>query len=454
MRRICLIASLAVLLAACGSKGEVKPEPPDSAMEKAVKAPLVDLNLLRRKIPDILRDARRAPYRMPDIATCDTMGLEIRNLDIALGVDLDRQILGKDGDSLAARGAEEAGDAATDAVKDLTTGWIPYRGWVRRLTGAERHSRELSRHIAAGLTRRAFLKGLGQSQGCVPPAAPAAPGRLYATWRLVLTRPAPWVTRDRVTTDGGGAAMPLDLRLLGRSVVLEEDALTGPHPLVCEDGRIERVESPAEGLFEGGLPTPADHAARNLGFTAFPVETLRFTCANASFDLHRIDGDTLALALDDQIWVLSSTVGTHAASGDGGSPEGIVQQLLEQHFGRPMEFSRQALADLRRYLHADLGAAIDHYFARLILEDEAPPISGDPFTDAQDFPTRFSVDAATVIGDTATVPVRFADAWRQNQVIYQLKLSADGWRIVDLRFRHGARLTERLGEDASGGARP
>lgn len=442
-----LIASLAVLLTACGSRGEVKPEPPDSAMEKAVKAPLVDLNLLRKKIPDVLRDARRAPYRMPDIATCDTLGLEIHNLDIALGADLDQRIIGNGTDTLAAKGAEEAGDAAADALKDLTTGWIPYRGWVRRLTGAERHSRELSRHIAAGLARRAYLKGLGQSQGCVPPAAPAAPWRLHATWRLVQTRPAPWVV-----TDGTEPDTPLDRRMLGQSVVLEEDALTGPHPLVCEDAGIERIESPPEGLFEGGLPAPADLAARNLGFTAFPVETLRVACANASFDLHRIDGDTLAFALDNQIWILASTVGTHAALKDGGSPEGVVQQLLEQHFAGPMEFSREALADKRAYVHADLGAAIDHYFANVILEDEVPPINGDPFTDSQDYPARFAVDAGTVLGDLATVPVRFADAWRQYRVIYHLKLTADGWRVFDLQFRHGARLTDLLREDAVEGA--
>lgn len=55
---------------------------------------------------------------------------------------------------------------------------IPFRGWVRKLTGAERYSRKVSAAIAAGAIRRAYLKGLGQAAGCAAPAAPrTAPAR-------------------------------------------------------------------------------------------------------------------------------------------------------------------------------------------------------------------------------------------------------------------------------------
>ena len=52
---------------------------------------------------------------------------------------------------------------------------IPFRGWVRRLTGAERYSREVAAAIAAGTIRRAYLKGLGAAAGCSAPAAPRTP---------------------------------------------------------------------------------------------------------------------------------------------------------------------------------------------------------------------------------------------------------------------------------------
>jgi hypothetical protein len=43
---------------------------------------------------------------------------------------------------------------------------------VRKLDGAERHSKEVAAAIAAGSVRRAFLKGVGQALGCQAPAAP------------------------------------------------------------------------------------------------------------------------------------------------------------------------------------------------------------------------------------------------------------------------------------------
>jgi hypothetical protein len=38
-------------------------------------------------------------------------------------------------------------------------------------TGAESHARKLAMAIITGTARRAYLKGLGQAEGCSPPAA-------------------------------------------------------------------------------------------------------------------------------------------------------------------------------------------------------------------------------------------------------------------------------------------
>jgi hypothetical protein len=50
---------------------------------------------------------------------------------------------------------------------------VPFRGWVRKLSGAERYSKEVAAAIAAGTVRRAYLKGLGEAKGCAAPAAPS-----------------------------------------------------------------------------------------------------------------------------------------------------------------------------------------------------------------------------------------------------------------------------------------
>jgi hypothetical protein len=72
------------------------------------------------------------------------------------------------------RGAELLGSVAADSVRTSTEGVLPFRRWVRRLTGAERYSKEVTAAIAAGTVRRSFLKGVGLARGCASPASPVA----------------------------------------------------------------------------------------------------------------------------------------------------------------------------------------------------------------------------------------------------------------------------------------
>lgn len=141
-----------------------------------MSAPLEDLNLVRTKIPEVLIEAGKDPYRLPADAACKAIIAEVALLDEALGPDLDAPELSSD-QNLLEKGKSVAGDTAIDALRDTTQGVIPFRGWVRKLTGAERHSREVANAIVAGFVRRAYLKGLGGSQGCEAPAAPLRPGQ-------------------------------------------------------------------------------------------------------------------------------------------------------------------------------------------------------------------------------------------------------------------------------------
>lgn len=167
-----LSLALPLLLAAC-RKAEAEP-PLTKQLSGAVTAPLNDLNLLRAKIPPVLNQALRAPYAPPADSTCGGLAAEIQLLDAALGADLDAPA--GPGPDLAERGRAEAEAAAVGAVRNATEGLIPFRGWVRKLSGAERASRQVTRAIAAGMVRRAYLKGLGEARGCPAPAkAPVEP---------------------------------------------------------------------------------------------------------------------------------------------------------------------------------------------------------------------------------------------------------------------------------------
>ena len=137
-------------------------------------APLTDLNIVRAEIPKVLQAARATPYAPPADLSCAALATEIRALDAVLGADLDSAET-RDNPSLLERGGDAASNAVVGAVRDTTEGVVPFRGWVRKLSGAERYARKVSASIAAGAVRRAYLKGLGQAAGCAVPAAPRSP---------------------------------------------------------------------------------------------------------------------------------------------------------------------------------------------------------------------------------------------------------------------------------------
>ncbi|MNX11486.1 hypothetical protein D3C86_412490 [compost metagenome] len=177
MRHISLAVSaacLSLLLAGCnaGASARDGAEQVGAGFGNAVTAPLDDLNLRRQEIPTILLQAEASPYDLRNLNHCRTIAAEIARLDEALGPDADAPP-SQDGSYLSERAADAAASATLDAVRDTVTDFIPARSWVRRLTGADAHSKHVQSAIQAGLRRRAFLKGVGMQRNCAPPAAPA-----------------------------------------------------------------------------------------------------------------------------------------------------------------------------------------------------------------------------------------------------------------------------------------
>lgn len=127
---------------------------------QAATAPLDDLNLRRQEVPEILIAARRAPYATSGLRTCPAVIAQIDDLDEALGPDVDQP-------TPAAGTGEQAAGVALDIVRDTATDFIPLRSWVRRLSGAAAHDREVQAAIRAGLVRRGYLKGIAHQRRCV-----------------------------------------------------------------------------------------------------------------------------------------------------------------------------------------------------------------------------------------------------------------------------------------------
>jgi hypothetical protein len=174
--RLLLILMIPLLASACAAtpRADGSPRVQTSSEARrenltgAVSAPLRDVNVVRTKVPPVLLEAMADPYRRPPVASCAELIAQIEPLDAALGADLDAPATDADVDLL-----ERGRGVALGAVAGATSDIIPFRGWVRKLTGAERHDKLVQGAITAGGVRRAYLKGLGEARGCPPPATPS-----------------------------------------------------------------------------------------------------------------------------------------------------------------------------------------------------------------------------------------------------------------------------------------
>ena len=130
-----------------------------------------DFGLLESRIPPVLTEAMADPYARVTPASCDHLAAEIARLEAALGPDLDAPI-NTERLSNMKRGEGQARDASLDALRSTMQNYIPFDVYIRIVSGADRHDHRVLAAIQAGSVRRAYLKGLGEMEGCGPPAVP------------------------------------------------------------------------------------------------------------------------------------------------------------------------------------------------------------------------------------------------------------------------------------------
>jgi hypothetical protein len=173
MRSICYWLAPLVLIGAgsarAADQGSVQR---DEGFRGAVTAPLEDLNIKQAPVPEVLKRAVADPYDVRDLQRCEAIAAEIGRLDAALGPDLDEAPPPDERSRMQKVGAA-AKAAAVAEVRGETQDLLPFRGWVRKLSGADRHRKALEAAIKAGGVRRGYLKGVGMNMNCAPPAAPS-----------------------------------------------------------------------------------------------------------------------------------------------------------------------------------------------------------------------------------------------------------------------------------------
>ena len=179
IRRLALASLFAASTAVAQTpEAPAERQPDRGAMQKqdtfrdAAMAPLEDLNLKQLNIPDVLVRAVADPYDMAGLQRCEAIAGEIGKLDAALGADLDEAPPPDRRTRMQKVGSAVKG-AGVSAVRNETQDALPFRGWIRRLSGAARHDRAVTEAIRNGGIRRGYLKGVGMQKNCAPPAAPS-----------------------------------------------------------------------------------------------------------------------------------------------------------------------------------------------------------------------------------------------------------------------------------------
>lgn len=203
MNRIAtLILPLLALASPVMAQDDVTDRNPD-ALDVAM-TPLSDLNLARDPIPPILLWANENPYANEGLEDCANIRSGIADLDAVLGDDADTET------------EEERRLTVTGVAQRAVGMFIPFRGIIREISGANSHEYKFRQAIAAGLMRRAYLKGLGEARDCPYPARPMPPEMLAAMQEGESTVPAEpdW----QITTVGDDGT-----RFVSRPVVQEVD---------------------------------------------------------------------------------------------------------------------------------------------------------------------------------------------------------------------------------------
>jgi len=138
------------------------------SMGDAMATPASDLNLKKDTIPPLLLTAQERPYSLVGLRRCPEIAAAVGELDAVLGPDIDLPA--------EARNRMTAGRVAQAAVGSF----IPFRGLIREISGANEQERKIQAAVQAGVARRAYLKGVGEARGCRYPARAAGPAEIAA----------------------------------------------------------------------------------------------------------------------------------------------------------------------------------------------------------------------------------------------------------------------------------
>jgi len=164
MRNKKILTSILVvlMLSACGGKRAplVKPVKVEgvntNSVMEVVKQPIYSVNLIRKKIPENLKQLTQV-YESPE--DCNALFEELELLNVALGEDLIDKPSSKDGAFTLHLGQMLSKEVESN---------IPFNSVIKRLSGARKHEKERLSAQVRGKFRRSYLQGWSDAMQCQP----------------------------------------------------------------------------------------------------------------------------------------------------------------------------------------------------------------------------------------------------------------------------------------------
>lgn len=119
--------------------------------------PARDVGIDKEKIPQVLQEAVKDPYKRPPSRTCKALKASVDELNAVLGPDF----------TVGEKANENRTGKIAEAVgKTIVNSLIPFRGLVREISGAAPAERRLQAAVTAGVARRGYLRGMAADKGC------------------------------------------------------------------------------------------------------------------------------------------------------------------------------------------------------------------------------------------------------------------------------------------------
>jgi len=150
--------------------------------------------------------------------------------------------------------------------------------------------------LTMALTAAALVMGALAAQAAEP---------WLGNWKITESKVAPWSGKSRARSE-------VDLKeLMGKTVTFRPREIAGPPMLACKGPQYKLSDFSAEMLFHGAFGEMREKNERinpgklaaSLGFEGESWQVLETGCASG-IDWHFVDATTLAIGINDYVYVL------------------------------------------------------------------------------------------------------------------------------------------------------